>query len=863
MRVNVSLILPGLCIATALAQPPGKGPDVSPQVKHDVSPPLHSLPPVVELKPPHEVLLNPVHPNGPISTSPDGAVQGSAGPLVNTSAGLNFLGVGAGFSGPAGSFTVSAAPSDSNGAVGINQFVEWVNSSFAIFDKSTGAVLYGPAAGRTLWTGFGGGCEANNDGDPIAQYDKAANRWILTQFSVSTTPFLQCVAVSTTSDATGSYYRYSFQQPSFPDYPKLGVWPDAWYLSFNMFNGRQFAGGRACALDRASMLTGANATQQCFQLSTSFGGLLPSDLDGSTPPPTGSPNYYVAFGTNSLNLWKFHVDWVTPANSSFNGPTGIPVASFSEACGGGACIPQAGTTQLLDSLGDRLMYRLAYRNFGDHESLVVNHSVTAGTSVGVRWYELRNPGGSPTVFQQSTYAPDANFRWMGSIAMDHAGDIALGYSVSSSSLHPAIRFTGRAPSDPMNSLQAENSIIEGTGFQQKNLSRWGDYTSISVDPVDDCTFWYTDQYLQTDGTFNWSTRISSFKFPSCALAPPSVFIDTPHTGTTVSGVVSVAGWAIDNSTSVGTAISSVKVYLDGTLLGNATYGASRPDVCAAFPGRPGCPNVGLTYQLNTATLSLGSHTITVSATDSDSVPDTGSATITFTVTSPPPTVVIDAPSAGSTVASTVNLTGWALDNSSSIGTAISKVQVFVDGVSAGNATYGLSRPDVCNVYPGRPGCPNVGYSLQLTGLSAGSHTITVSATDSDASPDTGSASVTITVGTPPPSVFIDSPGAGATVGGTINITGWAIDNTSAPGSAISGVQVIVDGITVGNATYGLSRPDVCTVYPGRPGCPNVGWGFSLNTATLANGSHVITVKATDSDTTPDTGSASVTVTVSN
>lgn len=190
------------------------------------------------------------------------------------------------------------------------------------------------------------------------------------------------------------------------------------------------------------MLAGKPATMQCFQLSSDFAHLLPSDLDGTTPPPTGSPNYFLNFGTNSLNLWAFNVDFTNSKNTKVTGPTTIPVANFTEACGGGICIPQPGTTELLDSLGDRLMYRLAYRNFGDHESLVVNHSVTAVlpgsnvSTVGVRWYEIRNPNGTPTVFQQGTFAPDANFRWMGSVAMDKVGDIAVGYSVSSSSMYP-------------------------------------------------------------------------------------------------------------------------------------------------------------------------------------------------------------------------------------------------------------------------------------------------------------------------------------------------------------------------------------------------------------------------------------------
>jgi hypothetical protein len=356
---------------------------------------------------------------------------------------------------------------------------------------------------------------------------------------------------------------------------------------------------------------------------------------------------------------------------------------------------------------------------------------------------------------------------------------------------------------------------------------------------------------------------------SAAAVLPSVDIDSPVGGATVSGTVKVSGWAIDNISTVGTAISSVQVKVDGTLVGTATYGASRPDVCAAFPGRPGCPNVGYTYSLNTATLASGSHLITVTATDSNATPDTGSASVTVTVTSSAaaviPSVDIDSPAPGATVSGTVTVSGWAIDNVSAVGTAINSVQVLVDGTAVGTATYGASRPDVCAAFPGRPGCPNVGYtySLNTATLAPGSHTITVTATDSNATPDTGSASVTVTVTSSAaaviPSVDIDSPAPGATVSGTVTVSGWAIDNVSAVGTAISSVQVLVDGTAVGTATYGASRPDVCSAFPGRPGCPNVGYTYSLNTATLAPGSHTITVTATDSASPPDTGSATISV----
>ena len=453
----------------------------------------------------------------------DGALQTSVGPLVSTTGGLNFDGIGD--TSTTSSNPCNCAPPDTNGAVGATQYVQWVNTAFAVYNKSTGALAQGfPKAGNAIWAGFPGVCSTSNDGDPIVQYDKLANRWIMTQFAVSSTPYTQCVAVSTTSDATGTYNRYAFAYGTqFNDYPKLGVWPDGYYLSYNIFNNAQtFAGSKVCALDRTKMLAGLSATQQCFQLSTSFGGLLPSDLDGTTAPPAGSPNFFMNFGSNSLNLWKFHVDFANSANTTFTGPTSIPVAAFNAACsGGGACIPQPGTSNKLDSLGDRLMYRLAYRNRAGTESLVVNHSVAVGQNkrnsvTSVRWYELRNPNGTPTVFQQGTLgSSDGIHRWMGSIATDKQGNMALGYSASSGSVQPSIRFTGRLVTDTSGTMQTETVIQRGGGSQTGTLHRWGDYSAMTVDPVDDCTFWFTTEYLKASGSFNWSTRIASFKFPGC------------------------------------------------------------------------------------------------------------------------------------------------------------------------------------------------------------------------------------------------------------------------------------------------------------------------------------------------------------
>ena len=456
--------------------------------------------------------------------------------------------------------------------MGPTQVVQFVNRSFAVFDKSTGAVVRGPVTGATLWQAIGAPCYVSKStySDEIVQFDKLASVWVM-MMPVWNSPDQLCVAVSTTADAANTTWNlYVFPIPGnlFDDYPKLAVWPDAYYVSYNQGKSNVFVGAAACALDRSAMLTDAEApAMQCFtNTPTSYGVLLPGDLDGTTAPLTGEPEYFLNFDGNdaSLDLWQFHVDWTTPANSWFgssstdSSPTNIPVAAFTEACGEtiaelnyttGACIPQSGTTQKLDSYGDRLMYRLGYRNFGTYESLVVNHTVTLGTNgtqTGIRWYELRNQdsGAGFAVYQQGTYAPDSSYRWMGSIAMDHDGDIALGYSVSSATMSPSIRYTGRVPTDALGTMESESDILSAKGItpgSQTTTYRWADYSGMSIDPTDDCTFFYTTEYVPTTGS-TWSTRIASFSFPSCA--PGFTITPTPLTASVSAGGTAVFNLAV-------------------------------------------------------------------------------------------------------------------------------------------------------------------------------------------------------------------------------------------------------------------------------------------------------------------------------
>lgn len=514
----ITRLLPQQSPGQTPSSPDSATPIVNQAVHADESPPLQDLQAL-----PAEAESEEEEADQPLMQSPnapDGALQTTSLSPISLINVAKFAGVGAGDYG----FSPRATPPDTSGAVGATQYVQWVNTSFAVFDKSTGKLLLGPEPGNTLWSGFGGDCETHNNGDPIVQYDKAANRWVLTQFSLKgysgDGAYLQCVAVSKTSDATGAYYRYAFEQPNFNDYPKLGIWPDGYYISYNMFDGNTFAflGARACAMDRSKMLKGQPAAQVCFQQSKSIASLLPTDLDGSVVPSKGEPDFFLNLGANALRLWKFHADFKTPSKSTFTGPSTISVANFSLACGGtsGACVPQNGTATLLDSLGDRLMYRVAYRRFSDgHESLVVSHAVTAGQSVGFRWYELGDPNGKPKTLQQGTYAPDSSFRWISSMAMDKLGDIAVGYSLSSASLFPSISVTGRKPGDKLGTLEGEAILLKGGGAQT-SLHRWGDYSAMTIDPLDDCTFWFTTEYLKATGPFqNWSTEVFAFQFPGC------------------------------------------------------------------------------------------------------------------------------------------------------------------------------------------------------------------------------------------------------------------------------------------------------------------------------------------------------------
>jgi hypothetical protein len=424
-------------------------------------------------------------------------------------------------------------PPDTQGDVGRREYVQFVNLLMAVYDKATGNRVFGPVTGNSIWNGFGGICEENNDGDPVVLYDHLADRWMISQFAIGADGH-QCVAVSTSPDPAGSYFRYDFliTRGGLNDYPKFGVWPDGYYMTVNEF-APGFIGASVVAFEREKMLTGAAAqfvkvgplpcAAECYF------SLQPSDLDGRAPA-AGTPNTIVmawddqTFGTgrgpDGYRLFDFAVNWSRPSASTLSGPTHVDAPAFdSNLCNFRVgCIPEKGG-ELLDPLAGYTMYRAQYRNFGSYSSLVLNHTVDVSghSDAGIRWVELRNQRNGWALFQTGTYAPDdGNHRWMGSAAQDQRGNLALGFSVSSNNIFPSIHYTSRAAGDPLGELRGgEVSLVEGTGSQQGSFKRWGDYSTMSVDPVDGCTFWYTQEYYANSGSFDFKTRIGSFRLPGC------------------------------------------------------------------------------------------------------------------------------------------------------------------------------------------------------------------------------------------------------------------------------------------------------------------------------------------------------------
>jgi len=561
----------------ASAQPTARTHPLTPKFSaaaaFDVSPALRDLVPSPKRFAPSSTVLEVRPERGPKTRSKgysgDAALQALSPAVAIPSPLANFEGLSNQDNSNIFGFRVN--PPDPNGEVGRNHYVEIVNLVFAVYDKS-GNKLLGPVDTGTLWSGFAVPDCTDPSGDPVVLYDQFADRWLLSQFTTrgfnpsgnfNNKPFYNCVAISQTGDPTGAYFRYAFitsgadSEPFFPDYPKYGVWGNSYLLTSRDFGRKNAYGISVYALEKARMVAGdPNARMVHFFLDGNDpailplvgDGLLPADIDGTRPPINGAPAPIVGtqddggpYGAtfDALNIWELSVKWRANPIASINLKTQLPVASFDSIfpCGvvpgtlppsSRDCLPQPGITngsQYLDILSyrQRPTFRLAYRNFGQYEALVTNQSVEAAPSVaGVRWYEIRRTNGVYSVFQQGTFAPgDGVHRWMGSVAMDRQSNMALGYSVvNGTNVFPGIRYTGRLSGDPLGQMTlGEGVIINGSGVQTTTNSRWGDYTDMTVDPTDDCTFWYVNEYYtaagQASSPAGWQTRIASFKLPGC------------------------------------------------------------------------------------------------------------------------------------------------------------------------------------------------------------------------------------------------------------------------------------------------------------------------------------------------------------
>jgi len=533
-------VLAVLCASTVKAQDVSiSGPRVgTPVVPHVLSgTDFQRLPRVAISKPRHEVeqlvIGQPILPADIkqqedqkmfFAPPPLGPVVGAPTPSQFATPNPNFQGI----------LENGTVPPDTNGAPGLNHYIQIVNTEFAIWDKQ-GNLLSAPVHINTLWSSEPtDNCFLNDNGDPVVLYDHLADRWVISQFAIPNgfqgRPTAECVAVSKTGDpVTGGWFLYDFALNVNHDYPKMGVWPDAYYLT----SQQGYSGGslNAIALDRTNMLAGNAAGFQAFTVAAPTVILLPADLSGPAPP-AGTPNFLarpidgtIFGGSDRIEIYAFHVDWAIPANSTVTlFDTLTPSAFSSGLCNPGNlddnCVPQPGTTTLLETQAVWPMGPLQYRNFGTLETLVFNHTVNAGTSInpqaGERWYQLqRAPGGHWSINQEQTYSPDSTFRWMGSVAMDQAGDMALGYSAGNSTLVPEIRYVGRLATDTLSQMTTTEITMTPGLTSQTGATRWGDYTAMRIDPSDNCTFWYTNEFLLGGGNSGlWGTQVGAFRFPT-------------------------------------------------------------------------------------------------------------------------------------------------------------------------------------------------------------------------------------------------------------------------------------------------------------------------------------------------------------
>jgi hypothetical protein len=480
---------------------------------------------------PHHPELDPekiIHPNKPELQKTTG-FRKTRGPL------LNFEGVGN---------VNSVYPADPNGDVGLNHYIQTVNNSFAVWDKN-GSPLYGPVDNKTIFASFPGPWSTSPYywSDPVFKFDQLANRWIIISIAFTANVQLSCytmAAVSTTEDPLGSYYCYFFQFSDLNDYPKISIWPDGYYFTYNMWGPASFLYSLVEVADRNAMLSGAPQVSTIgFQVpNTSFCTFfpMPADLRG-TNVPEGSPCYIVTPASHDtinpwhfwLDLYAFYTDWNAPANSTLEPVTQFDLGEFEPILNFGPGAPQPGNPVNVMTIPVYMMYPLTYRQFSDHQTMVCCHTMWDGEINYIKWYELRQEQSAWYIYQTGNYAPGDLHYYMPSISINGNGDIGLGYSVSSETNYPSIRFTGRREDDMAGMMTfSEIELFKGLNYSNSyqfdfDQNRWGDYSSMMVDPADDSTFWYTNMYTKAVTTpGNWATRIFALNLVEEELLPVAI-----------------------------------------------------------------------------------------------------------------------------------------------------------------------------------------------------------------------------------------------------------------------------------------------------------------------------------------------------
>jgi len=771
---------------------------------------------------------------------------------------------------------------DPNGAIGTKQYMEWTNVYYQAWNKTTFAPVWSkPQAGTLPWTTNGNTNCSSISGDGVVIFDRLASRWVIAAHNSGSTTYYYCVAISNTDDLSSStlaWYTYAIPLDNvlgtnsqgttyFPDWPKIATWPDAYYIAMDVQDpNNKYAevGVLACALDRANMVIGGTPnTPQCFQYPTINGSvylghsLQPADVEGTTPPPTGAPEFYasienpvldgVTTTSDTFNLFQFHVDWSNPANSTFTQST-VPVSAYTPGCytaknpTNTVCVPEpstASTNQYIDSVGDRFMFRFAYRNFGTYQSYLASHSVQvgtgSGTQTGIRWYELRGSG-VPTLNQWGTISPDTSlYRFMPSIAQDQTGTAAIGYATSSSSAHPGMSaswWSLTAQTTP-----TEITLMNGAG-DEENTYHWGDYSSMTVDPVGGCAFWYVNEYFANNeigtGKPIWQTRVSNFSAPTCGVvtvSPTSLTFGTQAVGTTSASQQVI----LNNAQS--TALTINNIFGAGT---DPTDFKQSNDCGSSVPAGASC-----TINISFAPTATGSRTATLNISDSApnspqivNLSGTGASgsSLSLSTTS----INFGHQSDGTTSgASSITVT-----NTGS--STVTFTSILVTGTNAAN--FGESDNCVPSLAQGNSCTINVTFSP----TTAGSYSAAVTLTDNAVNnPQTVTLAGT---GVVPVTLSVSSISFGTVLVGS--------NKVATPVTLTNQMSVALTGITVGVTGTGYSQVNTCGTTVAAGGTCTITVTFTPTVGGTSNGTLSITDSANNSPQTASlTGFGQLPVTV--